>query len=192
MTGAGACWSSRPTVDGSRGGRLASLRWWWLHSWIFGWWLEPLSGSWNRYYTSIQVIWATERAFFFRYIVSYLNFRTYSLFTFLICSLHLGLFLLLTTIHSLFLQLIFSLFLSLSFPKFFRSSCSFFCVSAINILSSAYLLLRLCPLKVNNSRTFRYLSITLLKRLNKSGEKTHPCLSSLAICKYLLKLFFWL
>lgn len=107
-----------------------------------------------------------------------------------ICNSHVEWFLLLTTIYSLFLQLIVSPFFLLSFTASCRSFCSFLYVS-IKIVSSAYLLLlRLCQPVMNPGRISNSLRIASLYRLNKSGEKMHPCLMPLSIIVNLMNSFF--
>lgn len=115
----------------------------------------------------------------------YLNCCTYLILVSPICNLYGGLFLLLTIMHSIFLQLMFSPFYSFSFTNFCRSSCSFLFVSSINTVSFAYFMsLRLWLPKMNPGRTSTSLRITSLYRLNKSNEKTHPCLTPFSIFMY--------
>lgn len=106
------------------------------------------------------------------------------------CNLHFVMSLLLTTMHSVFLQLMFNPFFSLPFTTFSRSFCSFLSVSAVNTMPPSYLLLlRLWPSIMNPCRISNSLRIASLYRLNKSGEKTHPCLTPLSIFVYLLNSF---
>lgn len=106
-----------------------------------------------------------------------------------ICKSHVGWFLLLTTIHSLFLQLIGSPFFLLSFTASCRSFCSFLCVSIKTVSSSYFLLLRLCLPIMNPGRISHSLRTASLYWLNKSGEKMHLCLMPLSIIVYILKSF---
>ena len=87
-------------------------------------------------------------------------------------------------IDSLFLLFSSSPLFSLSSTTLLKSSCNFSSESAINTVSSAYLmLLMLCPPIFKPSISSICLMIISLYREKRSGDRTHPCLTP--------RLIFW-
>lgn len=87
----------------------------------------------------------------------------------------LGYFLLLKTIHSLFLQLMFSPHLQLSFTTLSKSPCSLTSVSASVIYRSS--IVEITPALINHGGVSRFVKIDLVKKLITYAEKTHRCIT---------------
>ena len=119
----------------------------------------------------------------------YLNFCTCLICSPLLKSLHFGLFFFLdTTIHSVFFPFIDNPSVSLSSTTIFRSLCKSSSDSANREVSSAYhlRLFRFSPFALSPSLSSKFLKITSLYMLNRSGDIPQPCLTPLLIFVYSL------
>ena len=118
----------------------------------------------------------------------YLNFCTCLICSPLLKSLHSGLFFFLdTTIHSVFFTFRDNPSFSLSSTTIFRSLCKSSSDPANREVSSAYLrLFRFSPFALSPSLPSKFLKITPLYKLNRSGDITQPCLTPLLIFVYSL------
>src|SRR5438552_8663269 len=114
----------------------------------------------------------------------YLQFSTCFIgFPFRVILLSLLFSYLLITILSVFFILIDRPFSSLYKSTMSSISCNFSFECATSIISSAYLkLFRVYPPIINPPTLSKCLILISLYKLNRSGDNTHPCLTSLLMC----------